>query len=105
MLSALCGWVQANALNTPEASTLETQIVKPAKINYAALQLPTKQQYRPTQWGEAANNDKLKKPLSLRNLFKKRKVPGVSYRAELVYDAVKGEDITGGKVHFKFPLN
>ena len=40
----------------------------------------------------------------LMNLFKKEVGEQVSYSAELIYDAEKGENITGGKVNIRIPL-
>ena len=40
----------------------------------------------------------------LMNLFKKEVREQVSYSAELIYDAEKGENITGGKVNIRIPL-
>ncbi len=41
----------------------------------------------------------------LMDLFDRRNPNRISYDAELVYDAEKGEDITGGKVNIKIPLS
>lgn len=41
---------------------------------------------------------------SLKNLFKPVDKTEISYNAELVYDAEKGENITGGKVNIKIPF-
>lgn len=44
------------------------------------------------------------KNYSMPNLFKFSKKPTITYEAELVYDAEKGEDITGGKVNITIPF-
>ncbi len=41
---------------------------------------------------------------SLLNLFKKEERQEISYSAELVYDAERGENITGGKLNIRIPL-
>lgn len=41
---------------------------------------------------------------SVLDLFKRDKKPSITYNAELVFDAEKGEDITGGKINIKIPL-
>jgi hypothetical protein len=52
------------------------------------------------------SNDTLKfqrsKPVI--DLFNYSGKPEVTYNAELVYDAEKGEDITGGKINIRIPL-
>lgn len=40
----------------------------------------------------------------VRNLFIKTEREEITYKAELVYDADKGEDITGGKVNIEIPF-
>jgi hypothetical protein len=41
---------------------------------------------------------------TLLNLFNRKRSPEISLNAELVYDADKGEDITGGKVNVTIPF-
>ncbi len=41
---------------------------------------------------------------SMLNLFQQRHKEAITYNAELVFDAEKGENITGGKVNIKIPF-
>ena len=86
-------------------ATLPTQVNDVAPIRQSAksslnLKLPSE---NAVKWrdstGLAANAQR-----RLMNLFKKEVREQVSYSAELIYDAEKGENITGGKVNIRIPL-
>ncbi|WP_101759852.1 hypothetical protein [Oceanicoccus sp. KOV_DT_Chl] len=59
------------------------------------LRLPTFANLK-TQYVDSKN--------SVLDLFKKEEKPSISYNAELVFDAEKGESITGGKVNITIPF-
>jgi hypothetical protein len=42
---------------------------------------------------------------ALMNVFEQKSSNEITYNAELVFDADKGENITGGKIHIKIPLS
>ena len=96
-------WVSAAAVTSAQANTLKhsenSSLILSTTIISSSLytSLPATNPHR------ASLPVNKQSPLS--NLFKQRKAPKVSYRAELVYDAVKGEDITGGKINIRLPLN
>lgn len=86
-------------------ATLPTQVNDVAPIRQSAksslnLKLPSE---NAVKWrdstGLAANAQR-----RLMNLFKKEVREQVSYSAELIYDAEKGENITGGRVNIRIPL-
>lgn len=82
-------------LTTVRTTTTATEIDQ--SILPLNLRLPTLQDL---QWRIQDSQQ------SSRNLFQKTsRDDDISYSAELVFDAEKGEDITGGKLNIKIPLS
>lgn len=81
-------------LPTPKAQTEQTRREKiTAALN---LKLPSAGDFQ-----EHFSQSKF----SLVNVFEQKSTEDISYNAELVFDAEKGESITGGKIHIKIPLS
>lgn len=90
-------------LNKTSVATQKNEVTAPIQASLKSplnLKLPLvdaiKRQYAAGLAGKTQR--------SLLNLFKKEIKQQISYSAELVYDAEKGENITGGKVNIRIPL-
>ncbi|MEH6912327.1 MAG: hypothetical protein V7459_17230 [Oceanicoccus sp.] len=77
----------------------ENDVATPAKrpLN---LKLPTIDQIKQRYSARFARKTQ-QNPM---NLFRREDTQEISYSAELVYDAERGENITGGKVNIRIPL-
>ena len=102
------------------ASILEVETLRARTTSFHGLTHSKKRELNLTTPAQSSSEALLSQPLlsqpllskplpegkkyAIPNLFKFSKKPSITYEAELVYDADKGKDITGGKVNITIPF-